>query len=173
MWIRKNLCDFPQPFATRVVPHLRKHSTLSAQQHNTMKALLNTIIASALLSAAYAQAPEGKEKKGPHGPPPKEILEKFDKDGDGKLNDEEAAAARTAMQAKRAEMEAKFDKDGDGKLSDEEKKAMMEERKAEMLKRFDKDGDGTLSDEEKKAMREAIGEHRPKKPRPGGPKKGE
>ena len=92
MWIRKNLCDLPQPFATRIVSHLRKHFTLSEQLHNTMKALLNTIIASALLSTAYAQAPEGKERKGPHGPPPKEILEKFDKDGDGKLNDEEAAA---------------------------------------------------------------------------------
>lgn len=146
-----------------------------------MKALLHTIIASALLSVAYAQAPEKDgpppERKGPHGPP-KEILEKFDKDGDGKLNDEEAAAARAAMQAKRAEMEAKYDKDGDGKLNEEERKALMEDNKGkfedhrqEIIKRFDKDGDGKLNEEERKAAREAMGGKGPGGPKR--PKKGE
>ena len=65
---------------------------------------------------------------------PPEILAKFDKDGDGKLNDEERAAAKAAAEAKmeerKKEMIAKFDKDGDGKLSDEEKKAAEEAAKA-------------------------------------------
>lgn len=146
-----------------------------------MKAVFNIVIASALLAAAYAQAPEGEAKKRPphderpphDGPSREEIIKKFDKDGDGKLNDEEEAAARAAMQAKRAGMEgkykemlAKFDKDGDGKLSEDERKAM----KKEMLAKFDKDGDGELNEQERKAMREAMGEHRPHKPRAAGPK---
>lgn len=130
-----------------------------------MKAAYNIIITSALIAVAAAQTPEGPkpERKGPPGGPPAEIIAKFDKDGDGKLNDEEAKAAREAMQAKRKEAEAKFDKDGDGTLNEEERKAMMEERKKEMASKFDKDGDGKLSDEEKKAAREAMGG------RPGGP----
>jgi hypothetical protein len=147
-----------------------------------MKAAYNIIIASALIAVASAQAPEGPkpERKGPPGGPPAEIIAKFDKDGDGKLNDEEAKAAREAMQAKRKEAEAKYDKDGDGKLSEDERKAMMEERKKEMIAKFDKDGDGELNEEEKKAAREAMG-GRPGGPggpggpgrpgRPGGPKK--
>jgi len=70
-----------------------------------------------------------------------EIIKRFDKDGDGKLSDEEKAAARKAMQDRQragsdrmAEFIKKFDKDGDGKLSDEEKaaarKAFQERRKA-------------------------------------------
>ena len=53
--------------------------------------------------------------------PPAHIIEKFDKDGDGKLNDEEKAEIRK-------EMKSKFDKDGDGKLSPEERKTAMAER---------------------------------------------
>jgi Ca2+-binding EF-hand superfamily protein len=55
---------------------------------------------------------------------PKEILEKYDKDGDGKLNEAEMKAFREARQA---EMIKKYDKDGDGKLNDEEKKAARED----------------------------------------------
>ena len=59
----------------------------------------------------------------------------FDKDGDGKLSDEERKAMMEEMQKRRPnvgpqfqEMMKKFDKDGDGKLSDEERKAMREAR---------------------------------------------
>lgn len=63
---------------------------------------------------------------------PAAVLEKFDKDGDGKLNDEEQAAAKKALsgkreRVKRADVIKEFDKDGDGKLNDEEK---AEARKA-------------------------------------------
>ncbi len=110
------------------------------------------------------------------------ILAKYDKDGDGKLNDEEKAAlqadAKAMMEQKKAAFLAKYDKDGDGKLSDEEKAAMkadfqakreqrhaefaqkhpeiaakMEQKKAAFLAKYDKDGDGKLSDEEKAAMK--------------------
>jgi len=52
------------------------------------------------------------------------LIQKFDKDGDGKLNEEERAAMREEMRKNR---EKAFDKDGDGKLSIEERKAMREE----------------------------------------------
>jgi Ca2+-binding EF-hand superfamily protein len=132
--------------------------------NNIMKTIQHLILATALLSAANGQTPEGPkpERKGPAGLLA-EILAKFDKDGDGKLSDEESKAAREAMQAKRKEAQSKFDTDGDGKISEEERKAMFATRKKEMVAKFDKDGDGVLNDEEKKAARESFG------PRPAAP----
>jgi hypothetical protein len=49
------------------------------------------------------------------------MIAKFDKDGDGKLNDEEREKAKAERQA---EMIKKFDTDGDGKLSEEERAKM-------------------------------------------------
>ncbi|MFP6895015.1 MAG: EF-hand domain-containing protein [Roseibacillus sp.] len=57
---------------------------------------------------------------------PKEILEKYDKNKDGKLDEDERKAF---MEARRAEMIKKYDKDGDGELSDDERKAAMEDRR--------------------------------------------
>jgi hypothetical protein len=127
-----------------------------------MKTNTLIVIAAAIGLSGAAYAEEGKGPRPPHKLPP-EIIEKFDKDGDGKLNEEEHAAAKAArgeMEADRKkEMLAKFDKDGDGTLNEEEKMAAREEMKKKMLEKFDKDGDGELSEEERKAM----------PPRPGGP----
>jgi len=100
-----------------------------------------------------------------------ELLKEFDKDGDGKLNDQERAAMMEARKAKgemmRKAMEKQFDKDGDGKLNDEERAAMMAARKAQFEKfmkarekEFDKDGDGKLNDEERAAMQADLQKHR-------------
>lgn len=107
----------------------------------------------------------------------KQLIAKFDKDGDGKLNEAERSAAQEEFKKRAGEgggpgQEAflkRFDKDGDGKLSDEEKAAAKEafqKRAGEgrpegldmkgLLKRFDKDGDGKLSEEEKAAAKEAF-----------------
>lgn len=128
--------------------------------------LTSIVVAIATCAIANAEPPKGEGKpKGPREggrPVPKELLEKFDKDGDGKLSAEERKAA---MEARQAEMLAKFDKDGDGKLNEEERKAAMEARKAEMMKKFDKDGDGELSKEERAEMMKNM----PKRgERPGG-----
>ena len=129
------------------------------------KSLIIIAASFGLLGAANAQ----EEKKGPHKLPP-EVIAKFDKDGDGKLNDEEHAAAKAGrkemMEARKKEMLEKFDKDGDGQLNDAEKEAMKEARKKMMLEKFDKDGDGELNDDEKAEMRKAM------KDRPGGPRDG-
>ena len=104
---------------------------------------------------AGAQGNPDKPGK-PHrkGPPPPEVIKEFDKDGDGKLSEEERKAMRGAMEQRNKEKFKEFDKDGDGKLSEEERKAMGPMNK-EKFKEFDKDGDGKLSEEEQKAMREA------------------
>lgn len=109
-------------------------------------------------SPATTPHPEGQRGHFVPQHVPKEILEKFDKDGDGKLNEAEAKAAREARQA---EMLKKYDKDGDGKLSEAELKTARDERQAEMLKKFDKDGDGKISDEERQAAREAFMKNHP------------
>ena len=101
-----------------------------------------------------------------------EALKQFDKDGDGKLNEEERKAmmeARKAMGEKmRKDREKEFDKNGDGNLDDAEKTAMLEAQKARMEKfrmerekPFDKDGDGKLSDAERKAMTDELQARRP------------
>ena len=111
-----------------------------------MKKLL---IALTLMSSLVVFANEGPQRgergdgarkgpKRPNGPRHEEILKKFDKDGDGKLSEEERAAAKAAMKEK------------------------MEARRAEVLKAHDKDGDGKLNDEERKAARAEFGP--PKRP---------
>lgn len=101
-----------------------------------------------------------------------DALKQFDKDGDGKLNDEERKtmmeARKTMGENMRKAREKEFDKNGDGKLDDTEKAAMMEARKAQMEKlmkerekEFDKDGDGKLSDDERKAMMDTIRQRHP------------
>jgi len=124
---------------------------------------------------------KGRRKQGQHKHSREDALKRFDKDGDGKLSDEEKLAAREGFKEKHpqaaerfAEMKQRFDKNGDGKLSEEEReaaKAWMKEHhqerggaKGEMrgkvLERFDADGDGKLSDAEKAAAREAMKQHR-------------
>ncbi len=81
---------------------------------------------------------------------PAEILKRFDKDGDGKLNDTERAAARKARE-ERGGAPGKPGQPGgvgDGKLREE------------ILKRFDKDGDGKLNDQERAAAKKAHDERK-------------
>ncbi len=132
-----------------------------------MKTNTLIVIAAAIGFAGAAHAEEGKQR--PERPMMAEIIKKFDKDGDGKLNEAEREAAKAAreemMKAQKAEMLKKFDKDGDGKLNEEEETAMREARKKMMMEKFDKDKNGELSDEEKAEMRKAMMEH-------GGPRGG-
>ena len=122
------------------------------------------------LARAQAQDPAGPR---PLGPMHARVLEKFDTDGDGQLNDAERAAAREALKQRIAEEKQKFlekwDKDGDGVLSDAEKAAAKEafegrirqqfqERRQEFIKKWDTDGDGKLSEEERKAALDSLPE---------------
>ena len=138
-----------------------------------------TMIALALAGtlAVQAQEPAPRERRANRGTPP-EVLKEFDKDGDGKLNDEEAKAAREAMQAKREEarkkMLEKYDTDKDGKLSDEENKKMREDMQAKrkaLLEKYDANKNDRLDPEEIKAAKDA-GEEVPEF-RPMGGRRGE
>lgn len=84
----------------------------------------------------------GQNGQGRHGG--KRRLARFDKNGDGQLDDSEKAAARQQMMQR-------FDTNGDGQVSEQERQA----RRAQMMQRFDTDGDGQLSDQERQAARAA------------------
>jgi len=90
-----------------------------------------------------------------------ELLKKHDKNGDGRINEDERKPYYEEYRQRSRIM--RWDKDGDGQLSDPER-AEMEQKEAEwkkrseesrrkwMLQRWDKDKDGQLGDEEKAAM---------------------
>ncbi|MBW8780776.1 MAG: EF-hand domain-containing protein [Verrucomicrobia bacterium] len=106
-----------------------------------------------------------------------EILKRYDKNGDGKLDENEVTAAmdenRQAADALRGKARERlkerqqawvkeFDKNGDGKLDAAERAAMEQavrarlEKNPHQLKRFDTDGDGKLNDAEWAAAREKL-----------------
>lgn len=96
------------------------------------------------------------------------LIEEFDADGDGQLNEDEVSAARAERaerkEERRAEMENRretqrtetlelYDADGDGELSREERReaheARRNNRQAAIYAEFDEDEDGTLSSDER------------------------
>ena len=127
-----------------------------------MKKILTFLSVLGLSIGLYAKPEKGGKKpgSGEGRPSREEVMKKFDKDGDGKLNEEEKAELRKQMAERGAGRKIppfimqKFDKDGDGKLSQDERaeaRKAMEARRAEMIERFDEDGDGKLNEEERKA----------------------
>ncbi len=98
----------------------------------------------------------------------RELLRRFDKNGDGRLDENEKAAARRAMREddggtekeRRKQLLKRFDKNGDGRLDDAERAEAEKARdtlarnggadrfRALSLQRFDKNGDGRLDDTE-------------------------
>ena len=153
--------------------HPSEHSTNNSTAIDKMKT--KTIWTAIALLAASSIAGFAQDEKKPdegqrerrRGQVPPAVLKEFDKDGDGKLNDEERKAMREAAHKKMLE---KYDKDKDGKLNDEERKAMREDMEAKrkaLLEKYDKDKDGRLSAEERKAAVDA-GEELPMWGGPGG-----
>jgi Ca2+-binding EF-hand superfamily protein len=128
----------------------------------TMKLSLSLLMTLAgLIAVPNTHAQEGNRGGGDRGSRrlPEELLKKYDKDSDGKLNDEEM---KTFREARAKENLEKYDANKDGKLDEEETKKMEAENPrrrgfqpdAETLKKYDKNGDGKLDDEESKAWRE-------------------
>ena len=166
-----------------------------------LKSITTTIVAVAAAAAAgFATAAEdgGADKPKPKGErpagPPAEVIAKFDKDGDGKLNEAERAEAqknrpqRPGGEGKpgdgkgrpeggkpgdgkgrpgggAAELFKRADKNGDNKLTEDEVPAQAWER----LAKADKDSDGSVTIEEL----QAAGGNRPGGDRPGGGGNGE
>lgn len=108
-----------------------------------------------------------------------EAMKRFDKDGDGKLDDAERAEALDALKKKGTDVQTqfrqmllrRFDADKSGSLDEAERKTAFDEimkqleQNGPMVKntvlgmvknRFDADGDGTLSKDELDAAREEF-----------------
>ena len=114
-----------------------------------------------LVPLAMASLSSAQERERPRGPNPEmrqKMIEKFDKDGDGKLNEEERAAAREFMQERRAR------RDGEGgppwARDGERPQGPNPEMRQKMIEKFDKDGDGKLNEEERAAARKFMQERR-------------
>ena len=95
--------------------------------------LITTIIISGL--AIASGTPEKEEGRKDRSKPSKQWIEKFDKNGDGKLDEAERKAAG---EARKKIILKKFDKNGDGKLCEAERKAAA----AAMKKRAEGKGKG-------------------------------
>jgi len=138
----------------------------------TKKTVLKTI-AAVVACSMCAHAEKGDNDNRPiRKGPPKELIKKFDKDGDGELNEDEKAAMKTAMkkrhEAAKAKMLELFDANNDGKLCEDEKAAMKDaknkkrkEIKTALLAKFDKNENGKLDQDEREGVREWMKENYP------------
>jgi hypothetical protein len=117
-----------------------------------MKKLKIVIASSALVLGGFAGVAAAK---GHGGPRKGAMLEKFDLDKNGTLDEAEKAKAKEAFAAKRAERKqrvlAQYDTNRDGKLDDAEKQAMRDARVAERFAQLDTNRDGKISLDEFKA----------------------
>lgn len=124
--------------------------------------LCTAALCALVLLAASAQAdPSGRRGRcGSRAQLRAKLLERFDANGDGQLDESERATAKAAFEAKRAERKQqvleKFDTNGDGRLSDGEKATAKEAAKAKVKEHFDANGDGTLDAAERRARRRAM-----------------
>jgi hypothetical protein len=84
-----------------------------------------------------------------------ELVQKYDANKDGQLDDAERQALRQEMkahrQAMRQEKLQRFDANKDGRLDDTERQVMRDEHVTERFKAMDSNGDGVLSLDEFKA----------------------
>lgn len=123
-----------------------------------MRTAVLTAAVAAFLAVGVLHAEEGEKKRGdrPDGARKAELIKQFDKDEDGKLNEEERAAARAAWEKRRAEggpqAEGRRRQGRPGGFD-----------RAAMLKKFDKDESGDLNEEERAALKQHIGELRAKR----------
>jgi len=100
-----------------------------------------------------------------------EMMKRFDKDGDGELNEEERQAIREEFGNRRGRGDdqmrqlimRRYDTDGDGELSDAEREVaradftqMREQIQAKIVPQYDLDGDGELNEQEREAARPAF-----------------
>ena len=156
---------------------------MSRQRHPYIPPAMKTssvslVVLTALLLAVPARArnemPAADTADKPAGRPKKnyqEFIKRHDKNGDGRLDEEEKAEAHAVMRKegggrqgdRRKQLLKRFDKNGDGRLDDAERveaekaRELLEQNRAagkfreQLRKRFDQDGDGRLDDGERAA----------------------
>ncbi len=165
------------------------HEKQVKQQYTKGKNIMKTILFASLIAASisFANTTENtdnapSEKRGAHRA---KMLEKFDADGDGKLNEEERAAAKKFREENGGKAKgprgpkegaeggpkgkgpkgpregaegARGPKEGaeGGPKGKGPKGPRDPEKMKKILEKFDTDGDGKLSKEEREAMKAAI-----------------
>jgi hypothetical protein len=84
-----------------------------------------------------------------------ELIQKFDQNGDGKLDDSERAQMKAFFQARRQahrqEMLAKYDTNHDGKLEPSERAVMRDDKLTARFAKLDTNHDGVVTLDEFKA----------------------
>lgn len=128
------------------------------------------------VSMAGEKCGTGRGARGCDGFDTAALIEKYDTDGDKKLDAAELTVMKDACKTKFKQrcggFMKRYDTDGDGKLSDEERAAMKSKHKArreKMMEKYDADGDGALSKEERAEMKkEWLKGCREKKEKPAG-----
>jgi hypothetical protein len=120
------------------------------RSHLTWIAFGVVAAAAVLALPAWAQ-PDGEGRRG-DGPRAR-VLERFDANGDGRLDEGEREAARAAFRARVLE---RFDADGDGTLSPDERAKAREAVRERACEAFDRDGDGRLDRRERMRARMAM-----------------
>ncbi len=127
------------------------------------KLLVLTVIPAMLISATSALGADAAPAPTSRTDRQARMVERFDTNGDGKLDEGERAAARQAAQdggGLRGAFMQGYDADKDGTLSEAEKAKAQADWKAFVAK-HDADGDGKLSRTEGKAARQAWAKEHP------------
>jgi Ca2+-binding EF-hand superfamily protein len=152
------------------------------QQERPMHPIARSTVLTAALALAFAVTPalvrgeanSPDRRRGPraqrpehrHRPHVRDVLRKFDADGDGKLSESERQAAKAHRQQqveqRRERWRDRLDTDGDREVSESEKQTALDrlkqhhpQRYQKLVERADADGDGEVSPDEARAAREA------------------
>ena len=123
---------------------------------------LTAVVIAALFAPSFSTKAEEPSQK--DYAKSQKMIDRFDADKDGKLNDKELSAMKSKMAEMRKVKLEKFDKNKDGQLDDQEKAAMRDakeqwqakkaDHKAKRFEKMDLNHNGALDEEEFKKVQE-------------------